>query len=270
MEYGFNPDEIVEQNQDLKQQNKDMNMALHNQMSLMGGENQDNLIRWQLDLKEDLDRIYHLLRGDQIDYDEEGNVIYTEEKNPDLRPFNDFGVKMIMNIMAFYLNRNTILSNYDDPTIKYKLLDLGIDLSDLIFNRYEDMMMTIDIEKDVEKLIGHPVKRLSNGRYVVSVKYEDGEVEYENVGDSVLNYIDEIMSEHLKNKTKLFPIIHRELMDSIHSAYLRAFNGGERESLRTARTVIQNEPIYRNQNPATGSGQQQTPVKSGWLHPGSW
>jgi len=159
------------------------------QISMFENPNEDNLIRWQLDLKEDLDRIYHLLRGDIISEDEEGNIIYTEAKDDKSKPFNEFGVQLIMNIMSFYLNRNTILSNYKEEVIDWKVLDFGRTISDLIFNRYQEMGMDTP------------------------------------------------------EKMKMYPMIILELVDTVHSAYLRAFHGGERESLRTARTVTQSEPI---------------------------
>jgi len=169
--------------------------------SIFGTPTEENLIRWQLDLKEELERIYHLLRGDIVSEDEDGNVVYKEPDDPNLKPFNEFGVQMLMNIISFYLNRNTLLSNYDENTINWKVLDFGYDVSDLIFNRYEEMMVTINTN-DHKKI-----------------------------------------EEHLDEKIKMFPIIVRELVDSVHSAYLRALNGGERESLRTARTVTQTEPL---------------------------
>ena len=191
--------------------------------SLFGEEAQDNLIRWQLDLKEDLDRIYHLLRGDKIIESEEGTT-YEENEDPESKPFNEFGVKLLMNIMSFYLNRNTILSNYDEETINWKVHDFGIDLSDLIHNRYEDMMITTK-SKDTE-----------------------------------------VIRDHLANKLKLYPMVVRELVDTVHSAYLRAYNGGERESLRTARTVTQTEPLGSNIN----MGFQHSQNKSKWFNPLTW
>ena len=66
------------------------------QMSMFEAPSEENLIRWQLDLKEDLDKIYHLLRGDVIKEDEEGNIIYVEADDENLKPFNEFGVQTII------------------------------------------------------------------------------------------------------------------------------------------------------------------------------
>lgn len=201
--------EMEDQYNTVKAQRDQLAQNVHGQMSVFNDENQDNLIRWQLDLKEDMERIYHLLRGDQITEDADGNVVYTEAKDDDLKSFNEFGVQLIMNIMAFYLNRNTILSNYSDEVINWKILDFGVTLANLIHNRYNEMGM----------------------------------------------------DNH--NKIKMFPMIHKELVDTIHSAYLRAYHGGERESLRTARTVTQSEPL--------GSGSMMQPLpsmkKKRWYNP---
>ena len=176
------------------------------QLSLFGTPSDENLIKWQLDLREDLDRIYHLLKGHVLKEDEKGNIIYVEQEDDNLKPFNETGVQLIMNVMSFYLNRNTILSNYDSETINWKVHDFGVELIDLIFNKYEEMGM------DTEE------------------------------------------------KMKMYPMIVKELVDSIHSAYLRAYNGGERDSLRTARTVTQSMTPSSLQNMPM-VGQQQKPFK---------
>lgn len=210
--------------QELQNMQLDQNKMANAQASMFNSEEQQNLIRWQLDLREDLDRIYHLLKGDVIGEDENGNIIYVPAKDPNLKPFNEFGVQLIMNIMSFYLNRNTILSNYSDEIINWKVLDFGYDLSDLIHNKYEDMMLTVETE-DHQKI-----------------------------------------EDHLAEKLKLMPMIVRELVDTVHSAYLRAYNGGERESLRTARTVTQSEPMG-NQMPQMNLYNQ---PKKKWYNPASW
>ena len=201
------------------------NQLAQSQLSIFNHEEQENLIRWQLDLKEDMDRIYHLLKGHKLEIDQQGNLYYIEQKDPNLQPFNEFGVQLIMNVMAFYLNRNTILSNYDDDVINWKVYDLGNELADLIFNRYEDMMITIT-SRDREEV-----------------------------------------KDHLQDKIKLYPMIVRELIDTVHSAYLRAYNGGERESLRTARMVSQSENMGGNPMTNQGGGMK---LSRRWYNPATW
>ncbi len=211
-----------------------LNQGIHSKQSLFQTEGEENLVRWQLDLKEDLDRLYHLLKGDSVVEDPEGNLNFVEPTNPDLKPFNEFGVQILMNIMGFYLNRNTILSNYSEEVIEWKILDFGNEVSDLIHNRYDEMMNTL--EKDDDE---------------TDVKYRDR------------------VQQHMKKKIKLYPMIVKELVDTIHSAYLRAYNAGERESLRTARTVTQNEPLMRGGIHPGGQPQMRVKDKR-WFNPTSW
>jgi len=186
-------DELEHFQQQLDQMKAEETATLHQigQSSIFGNTSEQNLIQYQLDLREELERIDHLLRGHQLKYDEEGNLKWVEPTDDSMKPFNDKGVQIIMNVISFYLNRNTILSNYSEDMINWKMKDLGDELADLIFMKYEEMGM------------------------------------------------------NTSEKKKLYPMIVREIVDSVHSAYLRALGGGERESLRTARSVVQNDSMNR-------------------------
>lgn len=158
---------------------------------ITGNMNQDNLIKWQLELDSILERVEHILRGDKPKM-VNGNMIFVPPENNEEKIFNDSGVAEIMRVLTMYLNRNTILSNYDEETILWKVLDFGYEISDLIFLKYE--MMGLDTLE----------------------------------------------------KRKRYPMIVRELVDTVHSGFLRALNGGERDSLRQARQINQTENIMGN------------------------
>ncbi len=107
--------------------------------SMYGGQQQENLIVFQLELDNIMERIEHLLKGDILREDAEGNLTYTVPKDTTLIVLNDYGVQLIMNVISFYLNRNTILSNYKDDRIFEILYDLGFELADLVYINYEKM-----------------------------------------------------------------------------------------------------------------------------------
>lgn len=172
----------------LRMQQLNKNNPVSSNTLVAGQQNQDNLIKWQLELDSILERIEHILRGDKPKMIN-GNMIFIPPSKDEEKIFNDYGVAEIMRILSMYLNRNTILSNYDEETINWKVLDFGYEISDLIFLKYEDMG---------------------------------------------LNTLE---------KRKRYPMIVRELVDSVHSSFLRALNGGERDSLRQARQIHQSEQI---------------------------
>ncbi len=166
--------------------------------NIQGQEN--NLIVWQLELDNILERIEHLLRGDIIREDGQGGYTYVVPEDKTLIVLNDYGVGLIMNFISFYLNRNTILSNYKQERIYEILHDLGYELSDLIYINYEKMGLDTDYKR---------------------------------------------------SRSTMFTM---NILHMIESSYMRALAGEERDSLRKARIVTQNQPLAA---PAANSGGNQ-------------
>jgi hypothetical protein len=236
---------LQQMQEELNSANKDKRQLANAQLSLFGGEQNDNLIKWQLDLDEYLDKVYHLLRGDSIKQDENGNLVYAEASNNDLKPFNDFGTQLVMNLIQFYLNRNTILSNYDEATILNKVYDFGIRLSDLVHNRYEDMMMTTNFEDEFENLYPElTLTRDAKGKMF----YTTSLGAYYILDSEMVEAVNRRLDEHILGKLKMAEIVCGAIVDNVHSAFNRALNGGELKSLREARTVSQNDSGFKNPN----------------------
>ena len=172
----------------------------------------DNLIKWQLELNDILERAEHILKQDIVVVDN-GNVVWKPNPNQQGRIFSEYGVQEIMRVLSMYINRNTILSDYEKDEINDKVYDFGKEVNDLIFMKYENFGLT-DIEK-----------------------------------------------------RKNYPILLREIIDIVHSAYKRALYGGERDSLRTARQIQQSEQITPpNINIQTGEQRRER----GLLNPARW
>lgn len=202
------------------------------QSSQMEQQNKLNIVEFQLDLNKELDRIYHLLKGDIIEIDADGNEKWKEPDDDRLKILSDYGVKQIMNIVYFYINKNTLLSNYDETTIYWKVRDFGIELSDLIFNRYEAFFSYPSVEElykhSVDLIIKYPneFKHLLNNEGIINA-------------DTLYQKCILWSKEELQSKLRHYPMIVLQLIDTIHSTYLRALNGEERESLRKQMSIIQ-------------------------------
>jgi len=112
-----------------------------------------NLIVWQLELDNILERIEHLLKGDVIVDDGNGNLVYTIPEDESLIILNNYGVQLIMNVISFYLNRNTILSNYGWERIREILHDLGHEIADVIYINYEKMGLISTEKKSRAELL---------------------------------------------------------------------------------------------------------------------
>lgn len=174
-----------------------------------------NVIELQLDLERLLDKIYHLLSGHEIKVDPNTNSEYWAEPEDDrLKTFSNYGVKQIMNLLSMYVNINTLMSYYDEATIKWKVRDFGIELSDLFNNRYE-------------VLLYYPTPEELYDKYKQLVKEQGLEITEEELYDRCVQW----SAEELAAKENTLSIICWALIDIVHGAYTRAFQGKERQSL---------------------------------------
>lgn len=222
-------------NQAMQRQQADARNFASNTLVSGQGLNQ-NLIQWQLELDSILERVEHMLRGDRPRF-VNGSLIFVAPENDEDKIFTDFGVSEIMRVLSMYLNRNTILSNYDEETINWKVLDFGNEIADLIYLKYEMMFSIPTYESCAKNILGIDIIKTNEGWVV-----QEGE-EFLLIGKEHLSLIDAERRKQALEKRKLYPIIVRELVDCVHSAYLRALNGGERLSLHESRSVQQSETI---------------------------
>jgi hypothetical protein len=129
----------------------------YSQQSSFVTREQESLVKWQLELNDILERTEHILRGDEPEF-KNGHLIWTKNKKPEDNLLNDVGVKAILKILALYVNRNTILSDYENDEIRYKVLDFGRRVNNLLFTKAEEFGIdTEEKEKEKEILIGELV-----------------------------------------------------------------------------------------------------------------
>ena len=225
------------------------------QQSAFSPVNQENLIKWQLELDNILERAEHILRGDVLIH-KSGHLIWEKQQNPENQILNDYGVQEVMRILSMYLNRNTILSDYEQEEIDLKLLDFGRELNDLFFMKYEEMGLSVNFEDAFRRIfkVGQEFIVITEVDNSVKVgTYNNRVVEYVDLSDEQIKKIKFMQHQFSLEKRKNYPILMREIVDIVHSSYKRALTGGERRSLREARSVTQTEPLGQMQ----GMGMQQ-------------
>jgi len=210
------------------------------------------IISEQLNLGEELDRIDYLLRGYTLDRNEEtGQSKWVKPNDNNLIVLSDYGVHLIRNTIAWYLNKNTLLSNYDEKTIMNKMEDFAGDLNDTIFMEYEKVFQYPTLEDCKIEL----KKRIENRKEIKIFALElirgeeANETEKKDIEDKLLKELEPIIEKELtkikeqiiKNKLKRFLLIIREVQDAVHSTYLRALGGQERRTLREHIHISENK-----------------------------
>ena len=155
-EMGFNKNQIAEAYADAleEQERKNIQNQLNDGSNIQEPTNMtssqfetanpDDLIKYQLELNSILERVEHLLRGDIVKF-EKGNRFYTKDDTGKFAILNERGVQMVMNVLQFYLNRNTILSNLSKEEVYQIINNFGKELTDLFYMKYDEM--GLDTEK---------------------------------------------------------------------------------------------------------------------------
>ena len=69
------------------------------QLSSFSVKSEDNIVRWQLDLNDILERAEHILRGD-IPKFRDGHIIWEKNPSPQNNPLNEVGVSEIMKVLS--------------------------------------------------------------------------------------------------------------------------------------------------------------------------
>jgi len=232
--------------------------------TLISGGANENLIQWQLELDSILERVEHMLRGDKPKY-ENNILIWQAPRTHRERVMTDEGVFELMRLLSLYLNRNTILSNYREDVINDKMYDLGNEVADLIYLKYESFFPIPTFEECFREIYEDEYKGdfevviCKNGHYGLKTKEKNDFGEFEKVTQLPIEIEQKVkltLHKWSLEKRKVYPMIVRQLVDSVHSAYLRALHGGERESLREARQINQTESLSQGGVTLNNYGQQ--------------
>ena len=219
------------------------NTGLRQDIMSMGLANQEkNLVQEQLSLADELETIEHLLRGDilkSVDVEGGGKVQdWVASKDSSTIILTEHGVHLIMNTIMFYLNKNTLLSNYQEELINKKMEDFSNALSDAIFMEYEKVFNYPSFE-DCKKILDERMERKTKLRMyayeITGQKVDEKTIKkgfIEEIENQIEREMTKIKEQIIKDKLKRFEIIIREVQDAVHSTYLRAWNGQERRTLR--------------------------------------
>ncbi len=138
-------DNLERENKELKNKVTEYQGHISNTSFQQGEEG--NLIQWQIDNDDILDKIEHFLRGDLVKTNEEGDTYFEPQTDKELVILNDYGVNSIMQILGNYVNKNIILSFYNEERINEILADLGDELALFLMCNYEKMGMDTNFKK---------------------------------------------------------------------------------------------------------------------------
>lgn len=224
-------------------------------------EAEKSIVSQQLDLGEELDRIDYLLRGYTLERDPQTNkTTWQKPQETEMIIFTEYGVHLIRNTIAWYLNKNTLLSNYDDKTIDSKMEDFASDLNDTIFMEYEKIFQYPSFE-ECKKVLNSRIENKEKIRiYAMELmgrslsdkdKYEIKQNILREIEPIIERELEKVKQQIIKNKLKRFLLVMRQIQDAVHSTYLRAWKGQERATIRQHTHITETRGGLNYQQPRT-------------------
>ena len=181
-------DNLERENKELKNKVTEYQGHISNTSFQQGEEG--NLIQWQIDNDDILDKIEHFLRGDLVKTNEEGDTYFEPQTDKELVILNDYGVNSIMQILGNYVNKNIILSFYNEERINEILADLGDELALFLMCNYEKMGMDTNFKKsryilltlNILHIIESSFRRALFGQTMKEINSNTNIIQSENLG----------------------------------------------------------------------------------------
>lgn len=241
--------------------NSNQNALARQQYETFMNNEEKSMVKEQLDLSDHITRLDYLLKGYSLKPDKDGNLVWTAPVSKDMEVFSDYGIQLIMNTVCFYLNQNTLLSNYSLEEIKYKMKNFTRELIFSIFMNYEKVFLYPTVEEAIQELKSKLKKRATVTQYAYQLqgKEIDEKAIYKEklkeIEATIEQEIEKIRQNLIKEKLKRFPLLIRVVQDTVHSTYQRAMNGQERASLR----------LHMSVSESRGNGNLQPPKHGGML-----
>ena len=167
---------LFNQMQSRNAQNETNLARMQQAVNLFQGEDEQNLVKWQVDIESELVRIERLLRKQVPKRNEKGQLIYVD--SPENQLFNEKGINETMNILSWYLNKNIILSCYEEKQIDQIMMQFGEEIIDFFYTNMEDFGMDTEDKKkhypvivmNIINIVDATYRRALDGRELDSLK----------------------------------------------------------------------------------------------------
>ena len=144
-------DALEKRNKQIEGKNVELASTLANTGAINKNE---NIIQYQIENQELMDKLEHFYRGEYIGTDPTTNEPgWIKPKDTTQIPLNEFGVSAMMEIVSKYIDKNTTLSYYSEMRIYEIMADLGDELILYVLSNYEKMGMSDKFRKTKFRLL---------------------------------------------------------------------------------------------------------------------
>lgn len=201
-------------------------------------EKEKGIIDIQLEVESIKTDIYHLLRQDKIVLNETEQRTEWKEIDENKRTLTDWGVERLMQVIHFYINKNTLLTNFNEDQIKNIMLTFMKEINDLVLLKYEYLFRQPSMDECVQEIknkkeIEKELKKVTAeflGK-AIDEKQIDKEVtkEFENKLDKE---IQKVKNKKIEENIREYGLLIAQLEVMVYATLNRAWKGEERGSIR--------------------------------------
>lgn len=230
--------------------------AQNQQQQYIFEEKERGLVEIQLEVDTIKEEIYHLLKQDQ--YRIKGGIgDWVEMEDKKTRTLSDWGVERIMQIIHFYINKNTLLSNFDEDQIKRLMLRFMKEVNDLVLLKYQVLFRQPTFEECKEIInerINNRVKMKMFSAEILGRNINEQSVKHNLMEEMERNLemeMQKIRDEQRKEKIRDYGILIAQLEIIVYASLNRAYRGEERGSFRRHTSISEimgHQPRMPNQN----------------------
>lgn len=232
------------------------------QMQYQFNESDRTLAEAQLDVNETLMDIYHSLRQDVQRFNPVTNTLeWMQITDLKKRVLTEEGVDRIMQVCKSYVNKETLLSNFDDKMINRRMLEFSLALSGLLFMKYEVYFRIPTLDECHEILksrLNDKIKKKEIVYSILGVDYDRKKIKGEvlkEMENRIEQEIQKIKQEQTKLNLREFEMIFVQVKSLVEATHNRAWKGEERGSLRrhfNISEVIGGQPNFLPQKKQKG------------------
>lgn len=203
------------------------------------------MVKEQLDLGDVYDLIDHLLEGEVLIKDSNGNRRWTKPGDESMLLLSEEGINYVRRRMAWHINKNTLLSNYQEERILDMVKDFSISLQDALFMKSRQFFRQPSMKKCYEVFKKRLSRRAELKRFAydtLGLSKSDEEINAEllkEVEGRIEKELETIRSQLIKNREKEFESLIIDIEYLLLSTYMRSLGGEERGSIRRHQQALE-------------------------------
>lgn len=236
----------IEQQEEFQRQQEMQTQAMQNsalnnqqqQQQMFQEEREKGLAEAQLDVEEIIDTIHSLLQGKEYKDDGKGYKEWVEPLDNSMKTLSDWGVHRIMQTIHFHINRNNLLSNFNEEQINRLMLSFTKEMNGLVLLKYEKLFREATFEECKDILDKRLKERAKLKKYAIEIIGKEADEDkinrevVEEVENKIEDEIRSIKQQQLRERLKEYGLLLEEIESQVYATYNRAYRGEERGSLR--------------------------------------